>query len=195
MSRPGSGWAGSICRCCPARSARIIRALNVLRQYDEAEVIPAWQTMGRLLLPGGLLIEGTSDPYGRVLTANLLRRADDHLHYEGLLFSTNFRWGFAPGIFQPVLPKNCIHRMVPGETIDTMMSAWNEAIRATIAHQEWGLRQWFAASAHALAAQGYPLELRRTFLRRGYLLWKDSSRRADLRACQTSEQPNKPHRI
>ncbi len=73
-----------------------------------------------------------------------------------------------------MLPKNCIHRMVPGEKIDTMMTAWNEAIRATVAHKEWGLRQWFAASAHALAAQSYPLELRRTFLRRGYLLWKDS---------------------
>jgi SAM-dependent methyltransferase len=155
-------------------TVRIIRAFNVLRQYDEAEVYAAWQSLGRGLLPGGLLIEGTSDPYGRVWTANLLRRADDCLRYEGLLFSTNFRGGFAPGLFQPVLPKNCIHRMVPGEKINDFMTAWNQAVRDTVAFKEWGLRQWFAASAHALAGRGYPLEHRRPFLRRGYLLWKDS---------------------
>ena len=166
--------AASTCRWLAGETVRIIRAFNVLRQYEEAEVIAAWQTMGRCLLPGGLLIEGTSDPFGRVLTANLLRRAGDRLRYEGLLFSTNFRWGFAPGLFQPVLPKNCIHRMIPGEPINTFMSAWNQAIRETIAHKNWGLRQWFAASAHALAAQGFPLELRRAYLNRGYLLWKDT---------------------
>ncbi len=90
----------------------------MLRQYDEADVIPAWQTMGRALLPGGLLIEGTSDPYGRVLTANLLRRVGDHLRYEGLLFSTNFRWGFAPGIFSPCCPR-------------TVFTAWCPAKRST----------------------------------------------------------------
>ncbi len=155
-------------------SVRIVRAFNVLRQYDEDAVIAAWQIMGRGLLPGGLLIEGTSDPLGRILTANVLRRAADRLVYEGLLFSTNFRWGFEPGMFQPVLPKNCIHRMIPGEKANDFMSAWNQAIRETVAFKEWGLRQWFAASAHALAAQGYRVEQRRSFLRRGYLLWKDS---------------------
>jgi SAM-dependent methyltransferase len=156
-------------------TVRIIRAFNVLRQYDETEVYTAWQHMGRCLLPGGLLIEGTSDPYGRVWTANLLRRTtDDRLWYEGLLFSTNFRWGFAPGLFQPVLPKNCIHRMVPGEKVNDFMSAWNQAIRETVAFRDWGQHQWFTASVDALARRGYPLDQRRRFLRRGYLLWQDS---------------------
>jgi hypothetical protein len=155
-------------------TVRIIRAFNVLRQYEENEVPAAWQTMGRYLLPGGLLIEGTSDPFGRVLTANLLRRAEDRLRYEGLLFSTNFHLGFEPGMFQPVLPKNCIHRMIPGERINDFMSAWNQAIRETVAFKEWGLRQWFVASARRLAGRGYTVETRRQFLRQGYLLWKDS---------------------
>ena len=155
-------------------SVRIIRAFNVLRQYDETQVIPAWQTLGRCLLPGGLLIEGTSDPFGRVWVANLLRRQPDRLDYEGLLFSTNFRWGFEPGLFQPVLPKNCIHRMIPGEPIHAFMSAWNQTIRDTIALRTWSLRQWYEASAQALAAQGYALDLRRRFLREGYLLWRES---------------------
>jgi hypothetical protein len=155
-------------------SARIVRAFNVLRQYDEAHVIPAWQTLGRGLLPGGLLVEGTSDPFGRVWVANLLRRQPDRLVYEGLLFSTNFQWGFEPGLFQPVLPKNCIHRMIPGEPIHAFMTAWNQAIRDTIALRTWSLRQWFEASARLTAAQGYTLDLRRRFLRAGYLLWKDA---------------------
>lgn len=158
----------------PGERVRLIRAFNVLRQYDEADVIPAWQTMGRALLPDGLLIEGTSDPFGRVWVANLLRRADDRLIYEGLVFSTNFRLGFRPDLFQPVLPKNCIHRMVPGERINTFMTAWKHATQDTITFRDWGLRQWFEASVRALARQGYAVSTRRRWLRMGYLLWRDS---------------------
>ena len=158
----------------PGEHARLIRAFNVLRQYEEAAVWDAWQTLGRALLPGGLLVEGTSDPLGRVLTANLLRREGDHLVYEGLLFSTNFRAGLEPGMFQPVLPKNCIHRMLPGEPVHAFMTAWNAALTRTTAYREWSYRQWFEASAQLLAAQGFPLELRRKLLRRGYLLWRGS---------------------
>ncbi len=158
----------------PGESARLIRAFNVLRQYEEWQVWEAWAAMGRGLLPGGLLVEGTSDPFGRVWTANLLRRRGDALVYEGLLFGTNFRLGLEPGIFQPILPKNCIHRMVPGEKIAAFMSAWNAALRATIAYREYGLRQWFAASGEAVAGQGFAVDRRRKLLRHGYLLWRDS---------------------
>ena len=37
----------------------IIRAFNVLRQYDHSEVTDAWQRMSSRLAPGGLLVEGT----------------------------------------------------------------------------------------------------------------------------------------
>ncbi|WP_119070014.1 methylase [Aggregatilinea lenta] len=155
-------------------SARIIRAFNVLRQYEEGQVREAWQVMGRTLLPGGVLMEGTSDPFGRLWVANLLRRTGDTLVYEGLLFSTNFRWGFEPRLFQPVLPKNCIHRMLPGEPINDFMDGWHRAARETVAFNEWGLRQWFEASAHALVAQGFRVDGRRKLLRRGFLVWKES---------------------
>lgn len=158
----------------PGETVRLIRAFNVLRQYQEDEVVPAWQMLGRALLPGGLLIEGTSDPFGRVWVANLLRRRADALAYEGLLFSTNFHGGFAPEQFQPVLPKNCIHHMLPGEPIYALISDWVHAAQETIGHRDWGLRQWFEASAHALAARGYRVLLRRRLLRQGYLLWQDS---------------------
>lgn len=156
----------------PGETVRAIRAFNVLRQYEEAQVAPAWQTMGESLLPGGLLVEGTSDPTGRTWVANLLRRAEAGLVYEGLLFSTNFHGGFDPAMFQPVLPKNLIHRVVPGEPIHAFMEAWKRAAEETVAQRAWGPRQWFAASAQALAARGYSVLLRPRLVRQGYLLWR-----------------------
>jgi len=153
-------------------TVRLLRAFNVLRQYEENEVFASHQLMGSYLLPGGLLIEGTSDPLGRIWVANLIRRNETGLMMEGLLFSTNFRWGFDPGIFQPVLPKNFIHRMLPGEVIFDFMEAWKDAARQTIAVKPLGLRQWFAASAMALAEKGYVIDLRRQYLQKGFLLWK-----------------------
>jgi hypothetical protein len=154
-------------------TVRLIRAFNVLRQYEEALVAESHAVMGQSLIPGGLIVEGTSDPYGRVWTANLLRKqADGSLRAEGLLFGTNFRWGFEPGIFQPVLPKNYIHRMVEGEAIYDFMEAWKNAARQAVAFKAFGLRQWFVASALELSRQGYTIETRRAYLDKGFLLWK-----------------------
>ena len=37
----------------------LVRAFNVLRQYDEASAARAWDTMRAALGPGGLIVEGT----------------------------------------------------------------------------------------------------------------------------------------
>ena len=158
-------------------SVRAIRAFNVLRQYEESQVRESQVLMGSYLLPGGMLIEGTSDPFGRVWTANLMRKPelnnnDSPLRGEALIFSTNFRWGFEPGIFQPVLPKNYIHRVIPGEMIYEFLEAWKHATRIAMPYKSLGLRQWFVASAYLLAEQEYSVDLRRRFLRKGYLIWK-----------------------
>jgi hypothetical protein len=155
-------------------SVRAVRAFNVLRQYDEGDVAGAWSRLGRYVLPGGLLIEGTSDPFGRVWTANLLRRTDSSgegaWHNEGLIFSTNFRTGFDLPQFQAVLPKNYIHRMVSGEAIHDFFQAWQRAAEETSAFQAWGLRQWFVAGIERLAERGYPVGLTRRWWRHGYLM-------------------------
>ena len=153
-------------------TVRLIRAFNVLRQYEESEVLPSLHLMGEYVFEGGLIIEGTSDPFGRIWVANLLRKESGELKVEGLLFSTNFRWGFEPALFQPVLPKNHIHRMIPGEIIYDFMENWKRASLETIAFREWGIRRWFIAAAQRLGQAGYSLELRTKYLRRGYLLWK-----------------------
>ena len=156
-------------------SVRAVRAFNVLRQYDEDDVADAWARLAQYVLPGGLLIEGTSDPFGRVWTANLLHRTDaasgeDVWRSEGLIFSTNFRAGFDLSLFQAVLPKNYIHRMTPGEPIYDLFDAWQRAIDETSAFRAWGLRQWFVAAIERLSERGYPVGLTRRWWRHGYLM-------------------------
>lgn len=155
-------------------TVRLIRAFNVLRQYEEEAVSNAYEQLGQYVLPGGLLIEGTSDPFGRLWVANLMRRtvatSKKMWQQEALIFSTNFRTGFDPGDFQAVLPKNYIHRMIPDEPLYHFFQAWKQATLNTRAMQVWGLRQWFAASAHHLAQQGYKINLRRKWLSQGWLI-------------------------
>ena len=171
-------------------TVRLIRAFNVLRQYDEGEVSASWSMLAHGLVPGGLLVEGTSEPFGRLWVANLLRKPVNSsqkgeagkgeqnllpVQYEGLVFSTNFRLGFDPADFQAVLPKNLIHRVVPGELICDFFEAWKRAARETAPMRVWGLRKWFIASAERLLLDGYDLLMQRKLLSRGYLLWRFGS--------------------
>jgi hypothetical protein len=43
----------------------VVRALNVLRQYEEQPALEAWAVLRDGLAPGGLLVEGTCDEIGR----------------------------------------------------------------------------------------------------------------------------------
>ena len=156
----------------PSESVRAIRAFNVLRQYAEADVQPAWEQLARYVQPGGLLIEGTSNPTGAIWAANLLRRIDTGWRQEALVFFTNFNLGFDPLEFQTILPKNYIHRMVPGQPIFDFFTAWKASVAETSPLQTWGLHQWFIAAADALARRGYRLNLRRKWLSRGWLIWE-----------------------
>jgi len=167
-------------------AVRLIRAFNVLRQYDEASVWPAWQQMAAALLPDGLIIEGTSDPLGRLWVANLLQWQKDgdvgidkggkpecRLEHVALVFSTNFRQPFDPAAFQAVLPKNLIHRAGVGEPMGAFFEAWRQSAQATVAYREFGQRQWFAAAADALkqhpSVHGWRIDTRRRWLRSGFL--------------------------
>jgi len=166
---------------------RLIRAFNVLRQYEEADVAPAYETLARGVLPGGLMLEGTSNPFGSIWCANVARRMESGslLPYsqqqvveiqkwtmEALVFSTNFRLGFEPAGFQTILPKNLIHSVVPGEPVYDFFEAWKRSAAETAAAKIYGLRQWFTAAAERLSARGYDVALQRKWLSRGYLIWR-----------------------
>lgn len=157
----------------PGETVRLIRAFNVLRQYKEKDFLPAYETLARYVLPGGLMLEGTSNPFGSVWAANLARKsADGRWKMEALVFSANFRLGFDVADFQTTLPKNHIHRVTPGEPIYDFFEDWKRCAAETSAAKVFGLRQWFADSAKALAAKGYRIDLRKKWLAGGWLIWK-----------------------
>ena len=152
---------------------RLIRAFNVLRQYEEKNFAPAYERIAQYVLPGGLMIEGTSTPYGQIWVANLARRLEtSDWRLEAMVFSTNFRLGFDITDFQAVLPKNYIHHVVPGEPIYDFFEAWKGSAAETAAMKAYGLRQWLIQSAEALGRKGYRINLQKKFLARGYLIWE-----------------------
>lgn len=156
----------------PGETVRLIRAFNVLRQYEEKDFFPAYERLAEYVLPGGLMVEGTSTPFGSVWAANLARRVESgQWSFEALVFSTNFHTGFDVEEFQTILPKNYIHRVVKGEPIYKFFEAWKRSAAETAAAKIFGLKQWFSASAESLAKKGFDVDLHRKWLGKGYLLW------------------------
>lgn len=159
---------------------RLIRAFNVLRQYEEKDFSPAYERLAEYVLPGGLMIEGTSTPYGQIWAANLARKEKSETReleigdwrFEALVFSTNFRLGFDVEEFQTILPKNLIHRVVRGEPIYDFFEAWKKSAKETARVKTFGLQQWFSSAAESLERKGYRINLQRKFLSRGYLVWE-----------------------
>lgn len=152
---------------------RLIRAFNVLRQYEEADFSPAYEKLAPYVLPGGLMIEGTSNPFGSIWCANVVRKVETgDWRFEALVFSTNFHLGFDVGEFQTILPKNLIHHVVKGEPIYDFFEAWKASAVETSAIKTFGPRQWFIAAAERMAKRGYAIATQRKWLTRGYLIWK-----------------------
>ena len=157
--------------------ARLIRAFNVLRQYEEQDFIPACERLMQYTLPDGLLIEGTSNPTGAMWTANVVRKYSERQAardwgFEALVFSANLRAAYDVDEFQTILPKNYIHRMIKGEPIFDFFEAWKQSAAETAAMKTYGLKQWFASSAEALARKGYRINPRKKFISRGFLIWE-----------------------
>lgn len=107
-----------------APKARVIRVMNVLRSYPPEAVTPIQHLLGEGLVEGGLLIEGTSDTEGHVLTAWLIRRRGGSLRREGLLLFTDFERGFNPWLFRDYLPRDLRRSIPPGTALNTWLSQW-----------------------------------------------------------------------
>ncbi len=157
-------------------SVRLIRAFNVLRQYEEVDFAPAYERLAEHVLPQGLMIEGTSNPFGSIWAANLVKKEErgktNAWQNEALVFSTNFHTGFDVEEFQTILPKNLIHHVIKGETIYDFFEAWKRSAAETSASKIYGDKQWFINSAEALARKGYKINTQKKFLSKGYLIWE-----------------------
>ncbi|MCB9765430.1 MAG: hypothetical protein H6739_36990 [Alphaproteobacteria bacterium] len=157
----------------PGEGVRLIRAMNVLRQYPPERCVGTHADLVAQLLPGGLLLEGTSDPFGQVMAVSVMRRRGDAPHLEALLFATNMRQGGHPDIFPPVLPRHLIQRMVPGEPIFRFFERWRHAWACAAPAGSFGERQRWARAAEILADDWPGVLAQRRWLRRGMLVWRN----------------------
>ncbi|KJL28692.1 class I SAM-dependent methyltransferase [Microbacterium oxydans] len=149
-----------------ARRPAVIRAMNVLRQYDEADVADAWRTMSSRLAPDGLLVEGTCDEIGRV--SSWIDVGPDG---RALRFTISLRLAelAQPSIVAERLPKALIHRNVPGERIHSLLTDLDREWERAAPLSTFGSTQRFLAAVSALRAQGWPVQGGRTRWRLGEL--------------------------
>lgn len=136
------------------RRPAVIRAMNVLRQYDEGDVVAAWTRMAARLAPEGSLIEGTCDEIGRVATWLQLDAAGQP---ATLTLSLRLKDLERPGIAAERLPKALIHRNVPGESVHDLLTRLDREWERASVLAPFGPVQRFVATAQALRASGWPV--------------------------------------
>jgi hypothetical protein len=131
----------------------LVRASNVLRQYDEESAARAWDTMRGALAPGGLIVEGTCDEWGR-RSAWVALDADGPLT---LTLSARVSDIETPSDLAERLPKALIHHNVPGQPVHDFLAALDATWAAAAGLLPFGPRQRWVAAVEGLAAQGWPL--------------------------------------
>jgi hypothetical protein len=135
----------------------IVRAANVLRQYDEPAAAEAWTTMQARLAPDGVIVEGTCDELGR-LASWVLLDADGP---RTLTFACRLDTLTRPARLAARLPKALIHRNTPGEPVHAFLGAFDAAWEATAAIGGFGPRQHWIAACDRLAGDGWPVDVAR----------------------------------
>jgi hypothetical protein len=132
--------------------AQLIRAANVLRQYDEEAVAVVWERLCGRLAPDGLLVEGTCDEIGR-------RHVWVALGPEGprtVTFAARLAGLERPSDLAERLPKALIHHNVPGRPVHTFLAEFDRAWAAAAPYGAFGARQRWVAACTALSGQ-WPL--------------------------------------
>ncbi|UED84809.1 class I SAM-dependent methyltransferase [Streptomyces profundus] len=124
----------------------LIRAANVLRQYDEEQVPAVWARLRGRLAPDGLLVEGTCDEIGR-------RQVWVALGPEGprtVTFAARLGSLRTPSDLAERLPKALIHHNVPGQPVHAFLRDFDHAWAAAAPYAPLGARQRWLHAVHAL---------------------------------------------
>lgn len=165
----------------------LVRAFNVLRQYDEAEAWVAWDRLCAGLGPGGVLVEGTCDEIGRRAVWVTLRRARDGSAPPGgrpqtggrtdalvpaprgrgtpvadpyaITFAAHLASLPRPSELAERLPKTLIHRNVPGERVHALLAGFDRAWAMAAPRSVFGPRQRWIAAVELLARE-QPVHMR-----------------------------------
>jgi hypothetical protein len=139
----------------------LVRAFNVLRQYQEEQAWAAWARLRAGLAAGGVLIEGTCDEIGRRAVWVTLPAATGPASAGGhgaalITFSARLASMERPSDLAERLPKTLIHRNVPGEPVHAFLRDFDRAWDRAAPYSAFGPRQrWLAAVASL--SDGWPV--------------------------------------
>ncbi|MQY04383.1 class I SAM-dependent methyltransferase [Actinomadura macrotermitis] len=130
----------------------LVRAFNVLRQYEEAAAWKVWDELRARLDPAGVLVEGTCDEIGR-------RAVWVTLGAEGprtITFAAHLPALERPSDLAERLPKTLIHRNIPGERVHALLTDFDRCWAVAAPQSVFGPRaRWIAAVT--LLAQTWPV--------------------------------------
>lgn len=131
----------------------VVRAFNVLRQYEEDDVRAVWRVVQDRLADDGIFIDGTCDEIGRRASWIVLDRE------RPLSLSMSMRFGSfdLPSAVAERLPKALIHRNVPGEPVYRLLQAMDRAWLEAAPLAGFGNRQRWTAMCRSLRDGGWPV--------------------------------------
>ncbi len=136
----------------------VVRAANVLRQYDEHEVTGAWAAMAAGCAAGGVIVDATCDEVGRrAAWVEVVVGEDLAASPVSLTLSLRLAGLARPSEVAPRLPKVLIHRNVPGEGVHAFLAALDSAWERAAPLGAFGPRQRWVAACRAVADAGWPL--------------------------------------
>lgn len=95
--------------------ANVIRCYNVLRQYPESDFQPSIVILSNYLIDGGILIEGTSDQFGRLVSFNIFYKLRNEIYTIASCSAQISTSIFILGIFKVFYPEtlyNMLHMVI-----------------------------------------------------------------------------------
>ena len=131
----------------------VIRAMNVLRQYDESEVLSSWELMQSRLTEGGCIVEGTSDELGRIASWVTLSKTKVLSFTIALKLNEVER----PSKVAERLPKILIHKNVEGEAIHRLLRELDDAWFKNSGLSTFSPAQRWIATCKDLKNSGWPI--------------------------------------
>jgi hypothetical protein len=128
----------------------LVRAMNVLRQYEESEVDSAWRAM---TAGGATLIEGTCDELGRLASWVVV----DPDGPRSLTLAARLSTLDSPATLAERLPKALIHHNVPGTPVHAFIAGLDQAWQRAAPLAVYGPKQRWRAAVGVLRADGWPV--------------------------------------
>lgn len=153
LERPGLSFVRGGFEIPVAGEVQLIRAFNVLRQYDESQVESAWSRMRQRLAPGGLVVDGTCDEIGRVASWVAL----DATGPISLTVSLRLAGLRTPSVVAERLPKVLIHHNVPGQPVHDFLTSLDRAWERSAPLTAYGPKQRFVAAVRSMRDAGWPV--------------------------------------